>query len=98
MKGRGPGERVETIEVTLGGERHRGERVVTGTHVLHQEVRFAGLREQDPNDYDRGDEPLMRDIATAMLRDLVERSRGRGRREPVKVEPPEKPSRERDEK
>jgi hypothetical protein len=95
VEGRGPRRRIEQIELEIGGRVYRGERSVTGEHELKQQVRFEALREQDPNDYERDDEDLMRDVAKKILRELVERSQGQGRRSPVKVEPREKPQRER---
>jgi hypothetical protein len=93
VEGRGPRRTSEEIEVEIDGEVYRGERRVTGRHELRQEIRFEALRERDPSDYDPDDEALMRDVAKRMLRELVEQSRGRGRRAPVKVGPGEKPQR-----
>ena len=79
--------RTEPVEVGIGGQVYRGERIVTGEHDLRQEIRYEELRQRDPNNYDPGDEEFMRDIASVMLRDLVEQWRAQGTRKPVKVEP-----------
>ena len=78
MKRRAPKSRTETIEVELDGEIHRGERIVTGVHELHQVVQFEALRKRDVNDYEPGDEAFMRAIAKVILRDLVEQWKAQG--------------------
>ena len=97
MEGRGPRFRSEEIEVEIDGQRYRGERHVTGRHELHQVICFEALRERDPNDYEPDDEPLMRDVARQLLRELVEQARGAGRTAPHKVEPTPTPEQERGE-
>ena len=90
-KGRSSGLRREAVEVEILGELCRGERIVSGLHELHQAVQYEALRVEDPNDYDPDDQPLMRDVAQRMLRDLVRR--WASRHQPVRV-PPTEPGRE----
>jgi hypothetical protein len=78
--------RTELLEVRIGRNVYRGERIVTGRHELRQELRYEHLRERDPNDYVVGDECFMRAIATLMMRDLVEQWKAQARRKPAKVE------------
>ncbi len=89
MPEREPTSITEALEIEVGGETHRGQRVVlvVSDTEVRQEIRYESLRRVDPEVYAAADADFMRAIANEILWRLVTQWKAGGARRPEKVEP-----------
>ena len=89
MKEREPTSITENLEIEVGSETHRGQRVVltVSDTEIRQEVRYESLRKGDPDSYRPPDADFMRAIAREILWRLVAQWKAGATRQPAKVEP-----------
>lgn len=99
MQERWPTSRTENFSIAVGGQTHRGQRVVltVSDTEIRQEVRYASLRQVDPDTYRLGEADFMRSIAKEILFRLVTEAKGKAPTRPTKVEPPPRTRRRRSE-
>ena len=92
MREREPTSSTEDLEIEVGGEIHRGQRLVlrVSDSEIRQEIRYEGLRQVDPDSYTARESDFMRAIGLEILWRLVAQWKGAGVRKPVKVEPRKK--------
>jgi hypothetical protein len=83
---REPTSITESLTIEVGGETHRGQRVVlmVSDTEVRQEIRYQSLRRVDPDVYAAADRDFMRAIANEILWRLV--AQWKATREPAKVE------------
>jgi hypothetical protein len=88
VREREPTSTTEDLEIEVGGEIHRGQRLVlrVSDTEIRQEIRYESLRQVDPDRYTAREDDFMRAIAREILWRLVAQWTG-GVRKPVKVEP-----------
>jgi hypothetical protein len=93
---REPTSITENLAIEVGGEIHRGQRVVlmVSDTEVRQEVRYQSLRRVDPDVYAASDSDFMRAIASEILWRLV--AQWKAARQPAKVEPRPKRRRRRE--
>jgi hypothetical protein len=89
MQERWPTSRTESFSIDIGGQRHRGQRVVltVSDTEIRQEVRYASLRQVDPDTYRLGEADFMRSIAKEILWRLIEQAKPGTTRRPARVAP-----------
>jgi hypothetical protein len=89
MQERWPTSKTESFAIDVGGQRHRGQRVVltVSDTEIRQEVRYASLRQVDPDTYRLGEADFMRSIAKEILWRLIEQAKPGTTRRPARVEP-----------
>jgi hypothetical protein len=97
MRERWPTSQTDELAVTVGGQRHRGQRVVltVSDHEIRQEIRYGEWRKVDPDTYRLGEADFMRSIAKEILFRLVTESKGGAPTRPTKVDLPPRTRRRR---
>jgi hypothetical protein len=93
MQERWPTSRTESFSIAVAGQTHRGQRVVltVSDTEIRQEVRYASLRQVDPDTYRLGEADFMRSIAKEILWRLIEQAKPGTTRRPARVEPRPRP-------
>jgi hypothetical protein len=96
MQERWPTSRTEDLQLEVGAQTHRGQRVVltVSDTEIRQEVRYGSLRQVDPDVYRLGEADFMRSIAKEILWRLIVQSKPNATRQ-AKVERRPRPLRRR---